>query len=123
MKKTGNKNLHRISNDHRVSVVSFATSNNLIVKSTMFPHCNILEFTWTPPDGKTHNQIDHILIVRRRHSSILDRRSFRGVDCDTHHYLVVAKFGERLAVNKQGTHKFDMARCNLKKLNNVEGRE
>jgi hypothetical protein len=34
---------------------------------------------------------------RRQHSSILDVRSFRAADCDTDHYLVVAKVRERLA--------------------------
>jgi endonuclease/exonuclease/phosphatase family metal-dependent hydrolase len=96
----GNESLHEISNDNGVRVVNFATSKNLIVKSTMIPHCNIHTFTWTSPDGKTHNQIDHILIDRRRHSSLLDVRSFRGADCDTDHYLVVAKVRERLAVSK-----------------------
>jgi hypothetical protein len=38
-----------------------------------------------------HNQIDHVLIDKRRHSNILDVRYFRGADCDTDHYLVVAK--------------------------------
>ncbi|PNF43073.1 hypothetical protein B7P43_G02721 [Cryptotermes secundus] len=38
----------------------------LTVKSTMFPPRNIHRFLWTS-DGKTHNQIDHILIERRRH--------------------------------------------------------
>jgi hypothetical protein len=52
------------------------------------------------PDGKTHNQIDHILVERRRHSSVLDAQSFRAADCDTDHYLVVGKVKERLAVNK-----------------------
>jgi hypothetical protein len=28
---------------------------NLTVKSTMFPYRNIHKFTWTSPDGKTHN--------------------------------------------------------------------
>jgi hypothetical protein len=53
------------------------------------------------PDGKPHIQINHILVDRRRHLDILDVRSYRAADCDTDHYLVVAKVRERLAVNKQ----------------------
>jgi hypothetical protein len=89
----------------------------------MFPHRNIHNYTWTSPDGKTHNQIDHILIDRRRHSIVLDARSFKAADCDSDHYLVVAKFRERLSVNKQRTQRFDMERFNLKKLNDVEGKD
>jgi hypothetical protein len=59
----GMRVLHEISNDNGVRVVNFATSKNLIVKSTMFPH--IHKFTWTSPDGKTRNEVDHILIDRR----------------------------------------------------------
>jgi hypothetical protein len=94
-----NESLHEISNNNGVRVVNFATSKNLIVKSTMFPHHNIHKYTWTSPDGNTHNQIDHVLIDRRRHSNALDVRSFMAADCDTDHYLVVAKIRERLAVN------------------------
>jgi hypothetical protein len=35
---------------------------SLIVKNTMFPHRSVHKFNWTSPDGKTHNQIDHVLI-------------------------------------------------------------
>jgi hypothetical protein len=85
----------------------------------MFPHRNIHKYTWTSPDVKTHNQIDHILVERRRHSNILDVRSDRAAVCDTDHYLVVAKVRERLAVNKQRSHRFHMEKFNLKKLNEV----
>jgi endonuclease/exonuclease/phosphatase family metal-dependent hydrolase len=100
-KKIGNESLHEISNDNGVRVVNFTSSKNLTVKSTMFPHSNTHKYTWTSPDGKTHNQIDHILVDRRRLSSVLDVRTYRGADCDTDYYLVVANVRERLAVNKQ----------------------
>jgi hypothetical protein len=87
----GNESLHEISNDNGVRLVNFATSKNLRVKSTMLLYCNIHKYTWTSPDGKTHNQIDHILVDRRKHWNILDVRSHRAADCDTDHYLVVQK--------------------------------
>jgi hypothetical protein len=89
----------------------------------MFPHRNIHKYTWTTPDGKTDNQIDHILIDRRWNSRILDVRSFGGADCDTHHYLVVAKVRERLAVSKQAAQQFDAERFNLRKLSELEVRK
>jgi len=66
--------LHHDINDNGVRLVNFATSQNLVVKSTMFRHRNIhkYSYTWTSPDGKTHNQIDHVLIDSRWHSSVLD---------------------------------------------------
>jgi hypothetical protein len=75
------------------------------------------------PDGKIHNQIDHILVDRRRNSNVLDVRLFRAADCDSDHYLVVAKVKGRLTVNKQRSQRFNMERFNLKKLNDVEGKE
>jgi hypothetical protein len=86
----------------------------------MFPHHSIHKYTWPSPDGKTHNHIDHVLIDRRWHSSILDVRSIRGADCDTDQYSVVAKIKERLAISKQPVNKVDMDRFNLKKLNEGE---
>jgi hypothetical protein len=63
------------------------------------------------------------LIDRRQHSNVLDIRMFRGADCDTDHYLMVAKVRERLAVSKQTTQRFYMVRLCLNKLNKVEAKD
>jgi hypothetical protein len=70
-KLTMNESLHEISNDNGVRLVYFATSKNLGVKSTMFPHRNIHKCTWTSPNWKSHYQIGHILIDKRRHWNLL----------------------------------------------------
>jgi hypothetical protein len=113
----GNESLHKISNDSGVRVINFAKSNNLVAKSTMFPHRKIGKYTRTSPEGNTHNQIDNVLIDIRRHSSILDVRSFRVGDCDTDHYLVVANVRERLVVSKQAAQQRHTERFNVKDLN------
>jgi hypothetical protein len=46
-----NNSLHEITNDIGVRVVNFATSKNLVVKRTMFPHCKIHKYIWTSPEG------------------------------------------------------------------------
>ena len=86
----------------------------------MFHHRNIHTYSWTSLDGKTHNQIDHVLIDRRCHSSVLNLRSFRRVNFDTDHSLVIAKFKESLAVSKQAAQRFDMNGFNLRKINEPE---
>jgi hypothetical protein len=89
----------------------------------MFSHRNIHKYTWTSLDGKTHNQIHHILEDRQRHSNVFDVRSFRAADYVTDQYLVVAEVGERLAVNKHRSQRFHMEMFNFKMLNDVEGKE
>jgi len=41
----GIESLHQNSNDNGVRIVNFATSINLVVKSTMFQHRNIRKYT------------------------------------------------------------------------------
>jgi len=38
----------------------------------MFLHQNVHKYNRTSADGKTHNQVDHILLGKISHSSILD---------------------------------------------------
>jgi hypothetical protein len=88
----------------------------------MFRHRNIHKRNWTSPDEKTNNQTDHVLTDERRHSNILlfDIRSFIRADCDTNHYLVVAKVRQRLSASKREAQKFYMGRFNLRKPNYME---
>jgi hypothetical protein len=71
----------------------------------------------------SHNQTDNVLIDKRRHSDILDVRSFRGADCGTDQYLLVAELRERISVSKGGRQKFYVERFDLKKLDDVEVKE
>jgi hypothetical protein len=42
----GNESSRETSNDNGVRVVNCATSKNLVVKSTIFPHSNIHKYIW-----------------------------------------------------------------------------
>ena len=88
----------------------------------MFPHRNFHKYSGLRLIGRL-NEIDHVLIDRRWHSSILDMRSFRGADCDTDHCLVIAKVRERLSVNKQAAQEFDTEGFSLKKESKLEVRK
>ncbi|VVC45984.1 Endonuclease/exonuclease/phosphatase [Cinara cedri] len=92
----GKESLHSNSNDNGQRLIAFAISNGLTVSSTTFPHKNIHKVTWRSPDAKTLNQIDHVLIQTRYRSTIHDVRSHRGTECDTDHYLVIAKRRSKL---------------------------
>ena len=96
----GTESIYPESNDNGIRLVNFATSKNLIVKSTKFPHRIIHKYIWTSPDGIAHNQRDHVLVDKRRQSSTMDVRSLRGADCDTDRYLVIATIRERLSLKK-----------------------
>ena len=46
--------------------------NELVITGTLFPHRTIHKATctWISPDGKTKNQIDHVLINRKFRKSV-----------------------------------------------------
>ena len=55
-------------------MLQFAISKGFIVRSTTFPHKDIHKETWYSADGRTANQIDHVLISIRFRSTITDIR-------------------------------------------------
>jgi hypothetical protein len=79
-----NESSHKINDDNGVRVINFATSENLVDTVLCFLIAAFRN-ALTSPEGKMHSQIDHVLIDRRWHSSILEVQSFRGAICDTHY--------------------------------------
>uniref|UniRef100_A0A1B0CKX3 Reverse transcriptase domain-containing protein n=2 Tax=Lutzomyia longipalpis TaxID=7200 RepID=A0A1B0CKX3_LUTLO len=83
----GKHSLHNECNDNGLRLVTFAMDRNMTVSSTTFPHKDAHKMTWKSNDGRTCNQIDHVLVANRHRSSVIDVRSWRGADCDTDHFL------------------------------------
>ena len=79
--------MHEITNDNGLRLINFVASKNLIMKSTCFKYKDIDKMTCAAPNGIMWNQIDHVLIDKRRHTNVTDVRVFRGVDCGSNHSL------------------------------------
>jgi len=50
----GNESILQDSNVKGIRIVNF-TTKKIFIKSTMFPRRNIQKYTWSFPDGQTHN--------------------------------------------------------------------
>jgi hypothetical protein len=61
-RELGIKILHEINNADGVRTVNIASSKKSQYQKYNVPCVNICKYTWTSPDGKTHDQIDHILM-------------------------------------------------------------
>ncbi|KAL9976159.1 hypothetical protein ACROYT_G013418 [Oculina patagonica] len=90
--------------DNGERFIEFCAANNMAITTTMFPHKDIHKYTWTSPDGRTRNQIDHIAVNGIFKRSVQDFRAFRGADVGSDHNLVVGNIRLKLSgvVRKQG---------------------
>ena len=91
-------------------MIHFAISNGLNVRSTTLPHKDIHKETWYSADGRTANQIDHILNSDRLRSVITDIRALRGPDIGSNHNLLKIIFKVRLRVKTRNKHN-DKEKC------------
>ena len=89
-----------VMNDNGERMINLCEMFNLVVTGTVFPHKNIHKATWKSPDGRTKNQIDHILISRQHRSSMLDIRAMRAADVGSDHYLVRGRIRLKLKAKR-----------------------
>ena len=82
--KIGSNNVNReevmgrfgveVMNDNGERLCDFCNANGLVITGTLFPHKEIHNLAWRSPDGKTVNQIDHVMANGRMRTSILETR-------------------------------------------------
>ena len=105
-------------NENGELFVEFCTFNDLVIRGTLFLHKTIHKTTWTFPDGKTENQIDHIIISRKWKRSLHDVRVKRGADAASDHHLVVAVLKIKLKAYKdqadRPSHKYNVHSLKVK---------
>ena len=77
-------------NNNGERLADFCISNSLVIGGTIFPHKNIHKLTWKSPDGRTINQIDHIIVNGKWRRSLQDVRAYRGADAYSDHHLIAA---------------------------------
>ncbi|XP_065582594.1 uncharacterized protein LOC136041763 [Artemia franciscana] len=118
----GSKGLGEI-NENGTLLVDFALTNDLIIRGTIFAHKTIHKYSWSSPDGRTHNQIDHLLINRKWKSSLQDVRAFRAADVASDHALMIARISLKLKAAPKTSPKanpaFDSAKRSTPAIRNV----
>ena len=101
-----------VQNENGELLTEFCTFNDLVIGGTVFQHKQIHKTTWTSPDGRTVNQIDHVTIGRKWRRSLLDVRVKRGADAASDHHLVVADLKVKLKVYRdradRPSHKYNV---------------
>ncbi|XP_048743177.2 craniofacial development protein 2-like [Ostrea edulis] len=90
-----------IRNDNGERLIDFCLNNNLVIGGTIFPHKDIHKLTWKSPDGRTTNQIDHMIINNKWRRSLYDVKVYRGADVNGDHYLLKATIKLKLRRNHQ----------------------
>ena len=72
-------------------MIQFAISKGLNVRNT-FPHKDIHKETQYSADGRTANQIGHVLISNRFRSAITNIQALKGPDTGSDHNLMKINF-------------------------------
>ena len=103
------------TNDRGLRLLEFASSHQLTITNTLYPHKISRRTTWHAPNGIVHNQIDYILTPRRFKSSVnkAKTRTYPGADIGSDHDLVLLVMKMKLKKRQKPANpriKFDLER-------------
>jgi mRNA deadenylase 3'-5' endonuclease subunit Ccr4 len=74
----GHHSLHDEFNTNGIMMTDFAVTRKLVISSTKFPHKSVHKEIWISPDGRTRNQVDHVMIDEGHAKNIIDVGSYTG---------------------------------------------
>ncbi|KAL9979384.1 hypothetical protein ACROYT_G017038 [Oculina patagonica] len=101
-------------NENGDMFIDFCAFNDLCIGGSFFQHRKIHKATWSSPDLRTHNQIDHITVSKKWKKTLLDVKVMRGADIDSDHHLVIGTFRMKLAAKRKvgvsGRKRFNTAK-------------
>ena len=87
-------------NENGKRLATFCGNSNLVIDGSLFKHRDIHKITWTSPNARDQNQIDHIIINGSYRSSLMDTRAMRGADVSSDHHMVMGKVRLKLCSTK-----------------------
>jgi len=97
--------LHDITSENGEKLVQLAIAHNLEISSAKFKQRRIHIGKRKVPEQDICNQIDRVLISKRRASTITDVRTLRGPNCNSDHYLVRTKIRQRINEVEEGAYR------------------
>ena len=83
-------------NENGELFIDFCSFNDLVIGGTIYPHTKIHKTTWTSPDGRSDNQIDHFTIDHKWRRSVMDVRTRCRADTSLNHQQLVATLKTKL---------------------------
>lgn len=116
---TGGHSKHKESNDNGIKLIEFATEVDMKIMSTYFQRKEIHKGTWVSPDGKTCNQIDHVLTEKKYANIVKNVTSQRGADADSDHFMVRIFIKQEIPRCKENKNK-RRSKYNIQELQNEE---
>ncbi len=114
----------RCANGDRL--VNFASAKRHVVSSTRFQHPQRHLVTLFSNDGRTRNQIDHMLVRSRWASSVIDCRAYNGAQSGSEHGSDRAMVRARLRLRMKAAHvsnrpvKLDTAKLKTEALEHLQ---
>ena len=89
-----------MKNENRDRLAKFCDNNDLVIEGSLFKHRDIHKITYTSPNARHQNKIDHIIINGRYRGTLMGTREMRGADANSDHHMVMGKVRLKLSSTK-----------------------